>query len=222
VTDHLETEPLSFPDPPPDSASRRGHPLAAGGLPLFPLQTVLFPGGALAMRVFEPRYMSLVKECLRSESPFGVCLIAEGKETGAPALPQAVGVAARIATWDMAQLGVLNIVVRGGERFRILAHKADREGLIRARIEPLAAEDLLPVPQALRALLPLLRAMAEDAGPERLPPPHRFDDAAWVGYRFCELLPIPVIARQKLLELDDPVSRLEIVFKFLSQRGLIR
>lgn len=197
-------------------------PARPAELSIFPLQAVLFPGGVLKLRVFEPRYLSLVKDCLKSEQPFGVCLIAEGRETGAPAAPHKVGTAARIAGWDMAQLGVLNITVRGEERFRILETTANREGLIRARIEPMAPDPELPVPQELCALVPLLQAMATDAGAERLPPPHRFDDAAWVGCRFSELLPMPLIARQKLLELDDPVSRLEIVFKFLAQRGLVK
>ncbi|MCA1975251.1 MAG: LON peptidase substrate-binding domain-containing protein [Caenispirillum sp.] len=191
-------------------------------LPLFPLNAVLFPGGTLGLRVFEQRYMTLVKDCFRQESAFGICLIAEGAEVGAPAVPHPVGTEARIVAWDMRQPGILNITVRGGERFRILSSEADRSGLLRARVEPIPAEAVLPVPQALAALVPLLQAMADDAGAGRLPPPHRFEDAAWVGCRFCELLPIPAIARQKLLELEDPVSRLEIVFKFLAQRGLVR
>ncbi len=199
-------------------------------LPLFPLNAVLFPGGALSLRVFEQRYMTLVKDCFKRESTFGVCLIAEGAEVGAPALPHKVGTEARIVpqgfppviAWDMTQPGILNITVRGEGRFRILSSEADREGLLHARVEPIAAEAALPVPAALAALVPLLQAMAADAGAERFPQPHHFDDAAWVGYRFCELLPIPAIARQKLLELEEPISRLEIVFKFLAQRGLVK
>ena len=194
----------------------------AAGLPLFPLNAVLFPGGTLPLRVFEQRYMTLVKDCLKRESTFGLCLIAEGAEVGAPAVPHKVGTQARIVAWDMTQPGILNITVRGEARFRILSSEAGREGLLQARVEPIAAEPEMPVPEALAALVPLLQAMAADAGAERLPPPHRFDDAAWVGYRFCELLPIPAIARQKLLELEDPISRLEIVFKFLAQRNLVK
>ena len=203
-------------------SSRRDEAPQPAQLPIFPLQAVLFPGGALTLRVFEQRYMSLVKECLKNERPFGVCLIAQGQEVGAPAVPHQVGVAARIAAWDMAQLGVLSIAVRGEERFRILEQAADREGLIHARVEAIAPEVELPVPPSLAALVPLLRVMAADAGAEHLPPPHYFDDAAWVGFRFSELLPIPALARQKLLELEDPISRLEIVFKFLSQRDLVK
>ena len=201
---------------------RRDVAPQAAGLPLFPLNAVLFPGGTLPLRVFEQRYMTLVKDCLKRESTFGICLIAEGAEVGAPAVPHKVGTQARIVAWDMTQPGILNITVRGEARFRILSSEAGREGLLRARVEPIAAEPEMPVPEALAALVPLLQAMAADAGAERLPPPHRFDDAAWVGYRFCELLPIPAIARQKLLELEDPISRLEIVFKFLAQRNLVK
>ncbi|MBI4990066.1 MAG: LON peptidase substrate-binding domain-containing protein [Rhodocyclales bacterium] len=192
-------------------------------LSLFPLNAVLFPGGTLGLRVFEQRYMTLVKDCFKRESAFGICLIAEGAEVGAPAQPHPVGTEARIVAWDMTQPGILNITVRGEGRFRILSSEADREGLLQARVEAIAAEADMPVPEALAAaLLPLLQAMVADAGAERLPPPHRFEDAAWVGYRFCELLPIPPIARQKLLELEEPISRLEIVFKFLAQRGLVK
>ena len=201
---------------------RREAAPEAALLPLFPLNAVLFPGGTLSLKVFEQRYMTLVKDCFKQDGAFGICLIAEGAEVGAPAVPHPVGTEARIVAWDMTQPGILNITVRGEERFRILSSAADATGLLQARIEPIAAEPAPPVPEALAALVPLLQAMAADAGAERLPPPHRFDDAAWVGYRFCELLPIPAIARQKLLELEDPISRLEIVFKFLAQRNLVK
>jgi Lon protease-like protein len=201
---------------------RRDVAPQAAELPLFPLNAVLFPGGTLPLRVFEQRYMTLVKDCFKRESAFGICLIAEGAEVGAPAVPHKVGTQARIVAWDMTQPGILNITVRGEARFRILSSEADREGLLQARVEPVAAEAPMPVPAALAALVPLLQAMVADAGAEHFPAPYRFEDAAWVGYRFSELLPIPAIARQKLLELEDPISRLEIVFKFLAQRGLVK
>ncbi len=199
---------------------RQGEAGGASPLPLFPLNAVLFPQGMLSLRVFEPRYMTLVKESLKQETPFGICLIATGSEVGAPAEPHPVGTEARIVTWDMTQPGILNISVRGGARFRILSSQTDAGGLLRASIEPVAPEPQVSIPPSLGALLPLLQAMVADVGVERLPPPHRFDDAAWVGHRFSELLPIPLLARQKLLELDDPLSRLEIIFKYLAQRGL--
>lgn len=190
-------------------------------LPIFPLQTVLFPAGMLPLRIFEQRYMEMAKDCLKHDKPFGVCLIAEGGEVGAPAVPHEVGVIARIASWDMPQLGVLNIVTRGERRFRIVDREVDPHGLVMAHIDMLVDEPPSTIPAALRSLVPLLRAIVEDIGVERMPQPHDFDNAAWVGHRYAEVLPIPLMARQKLLELDDSVARLEIIFQYLTQRGLM-
>lgn len=190
-------------------------------LPIFPLRVVLFPGGLLPLKIFEQRYMSMAKGCLRDGSPFGVCLIEEGEEVGAPALPHAVGTSARIGEWDMPQVGLLHVSARGEKRFRILERRLDPQGLILARCEWLADAPPQPVPEAHQALLPLLRAVVADAGAERIPQPHAFDDAAWVGYRYAEVLPIQPLARQRLLELTDPVSRLEIIHAYLARQGLL-
>lgn len=189
-------------------------------LPVFALRTVLFPGGVLPLKIFEQRYMRMAKDCLKLDLPFGVCLIAEGQEVGAPATPHEVGTTARISTWDMPQLGVLQVTARGEQRFRILERRTETDGLVRATAEWIAPEPPCEVPEQLRGLLPLLRAIASDLGQERMPPPHAFDDAVWVGCRYAEVLPIPLLARQKLLELDDAVMRLTIISQFLDQRGL--
>lgn len=191
-------------------------------LPIFPLHTVLFPGGMLPLKIFEQRYMEMAKDCLKREAPFGVCLIAAGAEVGAPAAPCAVGSTARIADWDMPDLGVLHVNARGERRFRIHNHDADRSGLIHASVEWIEPEPACPVPESLQPLLPLLRAMVADVGARRVPAPHAFDDAVWVGYRYCELLSVPLAARQQLLELRDSLSRLQIIFQFLAQRGLVK
>lgn len=189
-------------------------------LPIFPLGTVLFPGGVLPLKIFEQRYMSMASECMRTQTPFGVCLIADGKEVGAPATPHNVGVVAHITDWDMQQLGVLHITTRGGSRFRIVDSTVDAQGLRRAMVAPIADEVSQPVPKAQHSILPLLHEVVAEMGPTRVPEPHQYDDAVWVGYRYCEFLPIPLAARQKLLELDDTVSRLEIIQQYLAQRGL--
>jgi Lon protease-like protein len=189
-------------------------------LPLFPLKTVLFPGGLLPLRVFEPRYMDMVSRCMREASGFGVCLIAAGEEVGEAAVPHAVGTEARIEKWDMNQAGVLQILVRGQRRFRIEDHELERDGLPTASVRWLAEPPPCPVPAAQAEILPLLRMIANELG-EQFPLPHHFDDAAWVGARYAELLPVPPLARQKLLELDDVSSRLEIIQQFLHQRGLL-
>jgi Lon protease-like protein len=189
-------------------------------LPIFPLNTVLFPGGVLPLKIFEQRYMGMASECMREGRPFGVCLIEKGQEVGAPAQPHAVGVEARIVEWDMQQLGVLQVTTRGGSRFRIVDSAVDHEGLRRARVAPIADERPCAVPAAQQTLLALLREIVAEVGNDRIPEPHDYENAVWAGYRYCEVLPIPLAARQKLLELDDTVSRLEIIQQFLQQRGL--
>lgn len=190
-------------------------------LPLFPLHTVLFPEGKLPLKVFEARYMDMISRCMRENTPFGVCLIAEGKEVGRPAMPHMIGCTARIVDWDMSQPGVLQVVTRGERRFRIREYDAAPDSLLVAKIEWLPDWPALPTPDELQDIVPLLKAIAADQG-EAFPSPHRFDDASWVGARYAEVLPIQPLARQKLLELDDVVSRLEIIRKFLLQRELLK
>ncbi|HEX5093478.1 MAG TPA: LON peptidase substrate-binding domain-containing protein [Burkholderiales bacterium] len=179
-------------------------------LALFPLQTVLFPGGRLPLRLFEQRYLDMAKTCLREDAPFGVCLIREGAEVGAPAEPVEVGCLARIDAWDMAQLGVLQIVALGGRRFRILERRVQKDGLARARValldeevdSSLAADDLCAR---------ILRRALESGGEGLFEPPARYESAAWVSARLAELLPLSLESKQRLLELDAALDRIEIL-----------
>lgn len=189
-------------------------------IPLFPLNTVLFPGGVQALKIFEQRYLDMAAACLKDNTPFGICLIEAGGEVGEAAVPHPFGTLAHITDWDMEQLGLLMISTRGGRRFRVLDHEVGADKLLMATVE-LLAEPETPLPQARERLLPLLQRIVSDLGPERMPEPHRFGDAAWVGYRLTEILPIQNLAKQRLLELDDPLSRLEILEKFLDQRKLL-
>lgn len=190
-------------------------------IPLFPLGAVLFPGGVLALKVFEQRYLDMSAACLKDGSQFGVCLIASGQEVGQPALPHPVGTLAHIVSSDMPQLGILMLELRGGRRFRILSQTVAAGGLLRARVELLDEPARQDVPPAQQGLLPLLRKIAGDLGPDKMPEPHAFDDAAWVGYRLSEVVPVQALAKQKLLELQDPLSRLEILYTYLAQRKLV-
>ena len=190
-------------------------------IPLFPLNAVLFPGGVLALKVFEQRYLDMAAACLKDGSPFDVCLIASGQEVGAAARPHPIGTLAQITQADMPQLGILLLTVRGGRRFRIVAQTTRPDGLLRAQVDLLAEAPPQIVPAAQQGLLPLLQKIAIDLGPEKMPAPHDFDDAAWVGYRLSEVLPVQAQAKQKLLELPDPLARLEIVFAYLAQRQLV-
>jgi uncharacterized protein len=175
-------------------------------LPLFPLHTVLFPGGRLPLRIFEQRYMEMAKVCLKDNAPFGVCLIQQGKEVGEAALPVGIGCLARIAEWDMPQLGVLQVVARGESRFRILERRVQADALARATVEMLPGEVDAPVSENNR-LVKLLERVIEQH-PELLERPHRLESSAWVSARLAELLPLPLEAKQALLETDDGRERL--------------
>ena len=189
-------------------------------LPLFVLGTVLFPGGVLPLRVFEARYVDMMRECMKAGQPFGVCLIKEGKEVGTPAVPHDAGCLAHIVDFDMEQLGVLNIRTHGGARFRVLATRNEASGLVRARAEARPDDAAVPVPASLSNCALMLRAIVPKLPAGIIRVPHQFDDAAWVSNRIAEILPIQPLAKQRLMELDDPLARLEIIHKFLEQQGL--
>ena len=177
-------------------------------LPLFPLNTVLFPGGRLPLRIFEQRYMDMAKACLRDQSPFGVCLIREGREVGAPAIPADVGTLARIGTWDMPQLGVLHVTALGEQRFRILERRVEPNGLARASIQMMDEEIDVAIPANCSGCVKLLEQVIQQQS-ALFEPPHRLDSAAWVSARLTELLPLPLPAKQELLELDNARTRIE-------------
>ena len=190
-------------------------------IPLFPLNAVLFPGGVLPLRIFEQRYLDMAAACMKEERPFGVCLIVAGEEAGGVAEPHQVGTLARIADWEMEQLGLLQVTTCGEQRFRIIDTTVGQNNLLQAEVELIANDSPLPFPVERQRLLPLLRRIAGDMGPARIPEPHHYDDAEWVGYRITEILPVQNLAKQKLLELEDPISRLEILERFLDQRKLL-
>ena len=198
------------------SAGRRSR-----GVPIFPLKTVLFPGGLLPLRIFEVRYVDMARECLRRSSPFGVCLIQEGEEVGTPALPVRVGCLARIADCDAEELGVLKVRAEGLERFRIVSSEVAKSGLIVAETEPLLAEPAAPDAPGLADCAAFLRKAIAAIGVERFVEPLRFEDATWVGFRVAEILPLKNDVKQKLLELTDATLRLAVLHKFLKQQRLI-
>lgn len=190
-------------------------------IPLFPLHAVLYPGGRLPLRIFEQRYLDMAKFCFRHESPFGICLILHGREAGEPAIPEEVGTLARIIEWDMPQLGVLNIVAQGEERFRVTDYRTNNSGLLQAKVALLPANTPIDVPEAYAALVPLLKSFFVEMGENAPPTPHHFDNADWLGYRFSELLPLYREEKQRALEMEDSLARLELVRRFLVRKGLL-
>lgn len=178
-------------------------------IPLFPLGSVLFPGGQLQLRIFEPRYLDLVRECTRHGTGFGVCLILEGQETGEPALPAAVGTIARISDFHRDDDGLLGIVADGGARFRVARSRVRADGLLRGDVEVWPDEPEQAVPVEFALLQTILERLIETMAPHwRDAPRDAYDDASWLGLRLAELLPLGVGEQQRMLELRDPVQRL--------------
>ncbi len=189
-------------------------------IPLFPLRTVLFPGGSMPLRIFEPRYLEMVSECLKSGTQFGVCLIREGSETGKAATFQQIGTLGSISYWQRLPNGMLGITVQGGQRFQILSSRTLANQLTRATVKPLPAEKKCCVPTHYQRASKLLCSMLEQLGLPYNKPPVNYEDASWVGCRLAELLPLPLSQKQQLLQLTDPLQRLEHLYVLLEKLGI--
>lgn len=201
-------------------------------IPLFPLNAVLFPGGILPLKVFETRYIDMVRACMKSDTPFGVVLIKSGQEVGGAAEPETVGCMAHIVQWDMEQLGMLMLRTQGGERFHILETRTLPDARLEARVVMIAADLAHPVndmhvrcAKALKTVTDAIdakgRAEQGDAFESPFASPLQFDQSGWVANRWCEVLPIPLKARQKLLELEDAQSRLSVIYQYLQQHKIL-
>ncbi len=191
---------------------------ALQSLSLFPLHSTLLPGAALGLRVFEPRYLDLVRECGRTGSTFGVCLILEGDEVGAPAIPATWGVEASIEDFDVGADGVLVLRLRGGRRFHALETRVRSNGLVVADVEwcERDSDDELRPEHAL--LGTLLERILEQAGGEHASAgPAQLDQAAWVGWRLAGLLPLQEQQRLVLLQETDPHQRLELLLEWIPE-----
>jgi Lon protease-like protein len=193
-------------------------------LPLFPLRTVLFPGGLLPIKIFEQRYIEMAKRCLKDEKPFGVCLLTSGEEVAAASGKQEfapIGTLARIVQWDMPQLGILHVAAEGDTRFQVQEHRVASDGLVVGDVTPLAAEPGLPLPESYAPLARFLELVEGRVGPQNFPVRRAYDDASWIGYRLAEILPLPLHIKQTMLEINDAEVRLKVLHQFLVQQQLI-
>ncbi len=182
--------------------------MAACDTPLFPLSSVVFPGGPLPLRIFEPRYLDMVGRCLKSQACFGAVAIRAGSEVG-EAETFEVGTLAEIVDWYREDDGLLGILARGRERFRIVRVERLADGLYVGAVEPLPALPNVALPERFELEGTFLaRLFAEDDGLYR-GIETEFGNATWVGCRLAEILPLPLPLRQEMLELDDPLIRLE-------------
>lgn len=196
-------------------------------LPLFPLGTVLFPQGVLPLRIFEVRYLDMIGRCWREGTPFGVVSLTQGHEVRRPDATERfhpVGTLARITDWRAPQPGLMEIRCEGTQRFRLQDSRQLKHGLWVGQAELLAddpavpvPDDLQPVAQGLEQVLDKLRQQWEgDEARFPIPTPWRTQDCGWVANRWCELLPLPPETKQRLMELDSPLMRLELIGDLLS------
>ncbi|MEO8157818.1 MAG: LON peptidase substrate-binding domain-containing protein [Betaproteobacteria bacterium] len=199
---------------PPDAVQATEMPIS---IPIFPLNTVLYPGSLLPLKVFEQRYLDMTKVCVRDAMPFGVCRIREGAEVGLPAVPEQVGCTALITQWEMPHLGMFHLQTRGQQAFRILKQATQADGLIHAEIEMLADAlgkiDAEPLALCHR----VLEQIIEKLGQEYFVEPLARDDPRWISYRLAELLPLTAQEKQGLLELRDDGERLGRLHAYLQQ-----
>jgi Lon protease-like protein len=213
--------------------------MASFQLPLFPLQTVLFPGGLLPLRIFEVRYLDLIGRCQKEGAPFGVVCLSSGEEVRHPrsgALTEGeaaafeteifhpVGTLAHITAFERPQPGLMMIRCSGGRRFRLLRSEQLKHGLWVGEVEYLQDDVQLPVPEDLQhvrqGLERLLQHMQAQAGAsDELPirPPYRWDDCGWLANRWCDMLPVSPQLKQQFLMVESPLLRLELVADLLGR-----
>jgi Lon protease-like protein len=199
-------------------------------MPLFPLATVLFPGGVLQLQIFEVRYLDMIGRCWRSGEPFGVTMLTAGTEVRQPGMPDEVfhpvGTLAAIAELASPRPGLMLVQCRATSRFRILSSRKQKNGAWTAWIDPLADDLPVRIPEHLEVtalgLKKVYAALLQGPGSAQLPPEPdwRFDDCGWVANRWCELLPMAAGVRQQLMALDNPLIRLELVTDLLKQTPL--
>lgn len=183
-------------------------------IPLFPLNVVLFPGGALPLRIFEPRYLDMVSECMKSETGIGVVLIAEGKEAGAAAKPCDVGTLSRISYWHKRSDGMLGITLTGEQRFRILSLELMPNQLTVAEVE-LLAEFSEPEIESNERLVKLLKQIIAQLEPPYTTMAKNYDSLEWVSARLIELLPLKLDEKQTLLNMEDVDERINYLHPLL-------
>ena len=186
-------------------------------LPLFPLDTVLFPGGPLTLRIFETRYLDLVSRCMKEGSGFGVVRLDAGREAGGAADFSDVGTEARIVDFSRLEDGLLGITCLGAQRFRILEAWRRPDGLNMGRVEDLPPDPATPVPDDHAFMEEILQRILPELGDLYAAVPRRFGDAAWVGNRLSEMLPLETEDKQVLLEMTDPAARLAALAEAVRQ-----
>ena len=190
--------------------------MVSTNIPLFPLNSVLFPGGTLPLRIFEIRYIDMISYCMRNHCGFGVCLIREGEEIGRAALTYDIGTLVEIVDFDRSEEGLLHIEVVGRQRFKIFSREVQPDQLITADVEFIPNEPHQELPKDYDRLPDILEQFIKHLGNLYKITESDYQNATWISYRLSELLPMLFTQRQYLLELTDPIQRLEGIGNILT------
>jgi len=183
--------------------------MADQGVPIFPLQTILFPGSKLPLRIFEPRYLDMVSHCMRSNKEFGIVLSRKVPQPGTLET-YATGTLAKIIDWNQGDDGLLGITTLGTNKFELLSITKQEDELNVGEIKIIEKEEDFKAPPSFDNMISLLEAILEDINlyHER---EKYFESASWVSFRFAEILPLKIEDKQKCLEFDDPILRLNFL-----------
>jgi Lon protease-like protein len=187
-------------------------------LALFPLQTVVFPGGMLPLRIFEPRYMEMVTQAIADRATFGICAIREGRDIDPAAKHYPLGTRVRVIDWDMPQLGIMHIQTQALERFVVRSTHSESNGLRIGEVDDVSAELPIAVPAECALTAEILYQIISELGVDKFALPHDYNNAVWVSYRLSEVLPLKLSVRQNLLEMNDSLARLAILMNFLRKQ----
>ena len=189
-------------------------------IPLFPLHSVLFPNGALPFRIFEPRYLEMISDCLKHNQGFGVCLIRTGSETGNAAEVYDTGTLSEITYFNTQPDGLLGITASGKQRFEIISKQIKPNQLMIAEVQLLPNEPETSIPEEYAGAVELLRKLFQQLSYPFAKIEKRYHDASWVGCRLAELLPLDLEKKQQFLQLNDPVERLSRIWQLLGELEL--
>ncbi|MCI0508163.1 MAG: LON peptidase substrate-binding domain-containing protein [Gammaproteobacteria bacterium] len=189
-------------------------------IPIFPLHTVLFPRGALPLRIFEPRYLDMISTCMKGGSGFGICLIREGSEVGKAADTYEIGTLSEISYFNMDASGMLCITAQGKQRFHILSKSVQPNQLTVADVELLPNETEQKIPGAYLPAVEILRKLLDQLGYPFARLEKHYEDAGWVSGRLAELLPLRLEHKQYLLQMHDPLQRLERLWQLMEELEL--
>ena len=181
-------------------------------IPLFPLSTVLFPGGLLPLRIFEARYLDMISECMREQKGFGVCAIRSGSEVGRAANCHDIGTLAIVQDFDRGEDGLLSVIARGVRRFRLVQRRVESNQLLRATVEWLDDSDDAVLPDEHKTMATFLEQLLKRAGEPYSQMETHYESCDWVAGRLAELLPFALADKQRLLEMDVALERLEVLY----------